>query len=238
MGDPYPESIVRKRAVAAYFSSPRAKGIDPRANWPATGTAGGRRRPRFPDRCAPPAWTPRPVPLVVTQRGHIQSFGSVAVRFTVDIAGIRGKLLSSPAPGSLAGPAGSSGSGYVLAGAPAASRPWVKRGTRTGRKGLLRSSGWTGGWAWKGPGHPVDNGDQARGQRDSLRSEGAARVLFLRGKAGNRARTDGSGTNLRTGSLFAVNQCSAGGKQRAAASGEIAVNRRRPVRGYHGLHCP
>ena len=38
-----------------------------------------------------------------------------------------------------------------------------------------------GGWAWKGPGHPVDNGDQARGQRDGLRSEGAARVLFFRG---------------------------------------------------------
>ncbi len=33
MGDPYPESTVRKRTVAAYFSSPRAKGIDPRANW-------------------------------------------------------------------------------------------------------------------------------------------------------------------------------------------------------------
>jgi len=32
---------VRKRAVAAYFSSPRAKGIDPRANWPATATARG-----------------------------------------------------------------------------------------------------------------------------------------------------------------------------------------------------
>jgi len=98
---------------------------------------------------------------------------------TVDIAGIRGKLLISPAPGSPAGPAGSSGSGYVMAGAPAASRPWARRGTRTGRKGLPPSSGWTGGWAWKGPGHPVDNGDLARGQRDGLRSEGAARVLFL-----------------------------------------------------------
>ena len=98
----------------------------------------------------------------------------------VDIARIRGKLLISPAPGSPAGPAGSSGSGYVMAGAPAASRPWARRGTRTGRKGSPRSSGWTGGWAWKGPGRPVDNGDQARGQRDGLRSEGAARVLSLR----------------------------------------------------------
>lgn len=103
----------------------------------------------------------------------------------VDIAGIRGKLLISPAPGSLAGPASSSGSGYVMAGAPAASRPWAGRGARTGRKGLLRSSGWMGGWAWKGPGHPVDNGDQARGQRDGLRSEGAARVLFFAEKRGS-----------------------------------------------------
>jgi hypothetical protein len=28
-GDPYPESTTRKRADAAYFSSPRAKGLDP-----------------------------------------------------------------------------------------------------------------------------------------------------------------------------------------------------------------
>ena len=63
----------------------------------------------------------------------------------VDIARIRGKLLISPAPGSLAGPAGSSGSGYVMAGVPAASRPWARRGIRTGRKGPPRSSGWTGG---------------------------------------------------------------------------------------------
>jgi len=51
----------------------------------------------------------------------------------VDIAGIRGKLLASP---------------------------WGRRGTRTAAKGLPRSSGWTGGWAWKGPGHPVDNGTE------------------------------------------------------------------------------
>ena len=63
----------------------------------------------------------------------------------VDIARMRGKLLISPAPGSLAGPAGSSGSGYVMAGVPAASRPWARRGIRTGRKGPPRSSGWTGG---------------------------------------------------------------------------------------------
>jgi hypothetical protein len=41
VGDPYPESTVRKRTAAAYFSSPRAKGIDPRANW-----ANKRRRPQ------------------------------------------------------------------------------------------------------------------------------------------------------------------------------------------------
>ena len=124
----------------------------------------------------------------------------------VDIAGIGGKLLISPAPGLLAVPTA-----------------------------LIRLDG---GWAWKGPGHPVDNGDQTRGQRDGFRSEGAARVLFLRGKAGNQARTGGSGTNLRTGSLFAVNQRLREASKRTVASGEIAVSRRRPVRGYHGLHCP
>ena len=102
----------------------------------------------------------------------------------VDIAGIGGKLLIGPAPGLPAGPASSSGSGYVMARAPAASCPSAGRGTRTGRKGLLRSSGWMGGWAWKGPGPPVDNGDQARGQRDGLRSEGAARVLFPSRRSG------------------------------------------------------
>ena len=65
--------------------------------------------------------------------------------WTVDIALIGGKLLISPAPGSPAGPAGSSGSGYVMTGAPAASRPWARRGTRTGRKSTPRLSGWTGG---------------------------------------------------------------------------------------------
>jgi hypothetical protein len=74
---------------------------------------------------------------------------------------------------------------------------------RTGTKGLPRSSGWTGGWAWKGPGHPVDNGDQARGQRDGLRSEGAARVLFLPGflarPQANQARIRGWFRCLRGG---------------------------------------
>src|SRR5438874_13673538 len=109
-----------------------------------------------------------------------------------------------------------------MAGAPAASRLWARHGTRTGRKGLPRSSGWTGGWAWKGPGHPVDNGDQARGQRDGLRSEGAARVLFFRGSrrvrhesedsfvvfTGGRAlREAGSAVLSRSGDIMACTVC-------------------------------
>lgn len=42
---------------------------------------------------------------------------------------------------------------------------------------LIRLDGGVG--LGKGPGHSVDNGDQARCQRDGLRSEGAARALFL-----------------------------------------------------------
>jgi hypothetical protein len=145
----------------------------------------------------------------ITVCSQYRNIGRSVSDSAVDIARMRGKLLISPAPGSLAGPAGSSGSGYVMAGASAASRPWVRRGTRTGRKGSPRSSGWTGGWAWKGPGHPVDNGDQARGQRDCLRSEGAARVLFslrarpwylpLRACSGGHDRA--AGTNPGPGSL-------------------------------------
>jgi hypothetical protein len=94
----------------------------------------------------------------------------------VDIAGISGKLLLSPAPGL----------------ASRTSR-LVRFGLRHGEGALKQPPSWLGvapkgaaalirldgGWAWKGPGHPVDNGGQARCQRDGLRSEGAARVLFL-----------------------------------------------------------
>jgi hypothetical protein len=94
----------------------------------------------------------------------------------VDIAGISGKLLLSPAPGL----------------ASRTSR-LVRFGLRHGEGALKQPPSWLGvapkgaaalirldgGWAWKGPGHPVDNGDQACCQRDGLRSEGAARVLFL-----------------------------------------------------------
>ena len=78
-------------------------------------------------------------------------------------------------------------------GRPQAAAPGL--GVALGRagKGLPRISGWTGGWAWKGPGHPVDNGDQARGQRDGLRSEGAARVLFFPAARGRmRHESEGS----------------------------------------------
>ncbi len=160
-----------------------------------------------------------------------------AMRSAVDIAGIRGRLLVSPAPGSLAGPAGSLGSGYPMAG-PQPAAPGSRRCTRTGRKSLPRSSGWMGGWAWKGPGHPVDNGDQARGQRDGFRSEGAARVLFsLRGRAENRARRrfrhESEGRFVICGEpTFPWRQATAAasGKSRSVGEGQR--------RGYHGLHRP
>ena len=57
-----------------------------------------------------------------------------------------------------------------------------------GHEGLAAFIRLDGGWAWKGPGHPVDNGDLARGQRDGLRSEGAARVLFFPGFLPGRGR--------------------------------------------------
>ena len=85
--------------------------------------------------------------------------------WTVDIAGIRGKFLISPAPGSQA-------------------RPAADQVRAVPQEGLAAHIRLDGGWAWKGPGHPVDNGDQARGQRDGLRSEGAAQVLFFPRLAG------------------------------------------------------
>ena len=107
--------------------------------------------------------------------------------------------------------------------------PWQGRpqpaapglGVALGRaEGLAALSGRTGGWAWKGPGHPVDNGDQARGQRDGLRSEGAARVLFFRGSRRMRHESEGSFVAFTGGVL-----CGGG------AGGP------KPERGYHGLHC-
>ena len=79
---------------------------------------------------------------------------------------------------------------------------------KNGQEGLPRASGWTGGWAWKGPGHPVDNGDLARGQRDRLRSEGAARVLFLPRLNGGRAlRKAESAVRSRSGDIMACTVC-------------------------------
>ena len=63
-----------------------------------------RRRPRrLPLRAL--ARTPALLPIV-TNCSRKVSLGSLAGGLTVDIAGIKGKLLISPAPGSLAGPAG------------------------------------------------------------------------------------------------------------------------------------
>ena len=103
----------------------------------------------------------------------------------VDIAGISGKLLLSPAPG-LASRTGRLVRFGLRHGEGARIQPpsWLGVAPK-GAAALIRLDG---GWAWKGPGHPVDNGDQARGQRDGLRSEGAARVLFLRREAGTPTR--------------------------------------------------
>jgi hypothetical protein len=99
---------------------------------------------------------------------------------SVDIAAIEGKLLLRSSTG-LVSRTCRLVSFRVASrqGALASSPPSEPGATRKGRTGLGRSSGWMGGWAWKGPGQPVDNGGRARCQRDGLRSEGAARVLFL-----------------------------------------------------------
>ena len=105
-----------------------------------------------------------------------------------------------------------------------------------GPKGGCGSSGWTGGWAWKGPGHPVDNGDQTRCQRDGLRSEGAARVLFLcrcpgeaalvklagRSWQGEPGRANLAGTNPGASSLFSEDRRSARAAGRGRARSGLA----------------
>jgi len=112
----------------------------------------------------------------LTYRNQTLSLCSVSVGFVVDIAGISGKLLLSPAPG-LASRTGRLVRFGLRHGEGARIQPpsWLGVVPK-GAAALIRLDG---GWAWKGPGHPVDNGDQARCQRDGLRSEGAARVLFL-----------------------------------------------------------
>jgi len=145
------------------------------------------------------------------RRGRTGIRGPAVKGFVVDIDGIRGKLLHSPAPGSLAGPAGL--------------QPRAPRGLRS-------SSGWTGGWAWKGPGHPVDNGDRARCQRDGLRSEGAARVLFL-------FRLTRVGTITPAGSFVLSGGTRFAGGTRFVGRGHGSpLPRGTRVRGYHGVHRP
>src|SRR6266567_8476216 len=165
---------MRKRAAAAYFSSRRAKGIDP---WPNYG-------------------------LTVTREPVVR-------RPAVDIAGIGGKFAHQSSTG--------------LA-------------SRTGSlKSWPRSSGWTGGWAWKGPGHPVDNGDRACGQRDGLRSEGAARVLSSHVPRGSgapgahgaiQAQIRGQVRWPAEDTFLRRRAGRPGGREEAAAG--IAVSRRRP----------
>src|SRR4029077_650713 len=110
---------------------------------------------------------------IVTNCSRRVSFGSLAAGLTVDIAGIRGKLLISPAQGSLAGRQADQVRAMPWQGRPqpAAPGPGVAKDGQEGLAALIRLDG---GWAWKRPGHPVDNGDHTRGQRDGLRSEGAA----------------------------------------------------------------
>jgi len=151
----------------------------------------------------------------LTYRNRMLPLCSVSVGFVVDIAGISGKLLLSPAPG-LASRTGRLVRFGLRHGEGARIQPpsWLGVAPK-GAAALIRLDG---GWAWKGPGHPVDNGGQARCQRDGLRSEGAARVLFLwrrplplapsacsspPGAAAARSVEPGRGTNLRAGSLSA-----------------------------------
>ena len=132
------------------------------------------RKPAPAQRFSPSCHELGPPPL--TYRNRMLPLCSVSVGFVVDIAGISGKLLLSPAPG-LASRTGRLVRFGLRHGEGARIQPpsWLGVVPK-GAAALIRLDG---GWAWEGPGHPVDNGDQARCQRDGLRSEGAARVLFL-----------------------------------------------------------
>ena len=198
----------------------------------------------------------RPRAHVVTYHDRTCARCEQTSGLAVDIAGIRGKLLISPAPGSPAGPAGSSDSG-LCHGRGARSQPAPGPGVALERAGRACRAliGWTGGWAWKGPGHPVDNGDQARGQRDGLRSEGAARVLFLaaprqrtflaaprqrtfraaRSAAAHRGEAD---TNPGVGSLFCRDTFSRRRGMGGTGRRESRLASESQDEGYHGLHCP
>jgi hypothetical protein len=114
----------------------------------------------------------------------------------VDIAGIRGKLLLSPASGlaSRTGQARQVRGHVMLEGVSIQPPSWLG----VAPKGVAARLAGQGVGPGKGPGHPVDNGDPARCQRDGLRSEGAARALFLRRRpppaAGLSAATATEGT--------------------------------------------
>src|SRR6266566_4475532 len=145
---------------------------------------------------------------IVTNCSNRMSLSSFAAGLTVDIARIRGKLLISPAQGSLAGRQADQVRAMPWQGRPQPAAPGLGV-AQDGQEGLAALIRLDGGWAWKGPGHPVDNGDQARGQRDGLRSEGVARVLFFPGFLARAASEPG--TNPRTVSLWSWGVRSAGG---------------------------
>ena len=116
----------------------------------------------------------------------------------VDIAAIEGKLLLRSSTGLVSRTCRLVRfEGYATAGGARIqppSRPGVARSSRTG---LGHSSGWMGGWAWKGPGQPVDNGGRARCQRDGS----GPKVLPGSFSFGRRVPTARYGTNLVAGSL-------------------------------------
>ena len=159
----------------------------------------------------------------------------------VDIAGIRGKLLISPAPGSLAGPASSPGSGYVMAGGarsqPPLSRAWRQNG-QEGPAALIRLDGGLGleraraSSRQRGP-SPWPTG------RPPVRRRCPGPFPFAEKRGKPRRARRGSGTNPRAGSLFAENQCSAGGNWRqVAGGGSIRGNRGQPVEASARISWP
>jgi hypothetical protein len=103
-GDPYPETTPCKRATAAYFSRPpdkclsligqkRQTAAEAQPSQGHTGLSLSRYRTIGPRTCA----------LAATLCNRRRTLSSTDARFVVDIAAIRGTLLLSPAPGSLAG---------------------------------------------------------------------------------------------------------------------------------------
>src|ERR1039457_642417 len=117
------------------------------------------------------------LPIAITQCNQRLPAGSGATRPRLTLPGTAVSCCSVQHQGSLAGPAGLSGSGDVMLEGASIQRPsWQGVAPKGAAAAFIRMDG---GLGLERAGHPVNKRDQARCRRDGLRSEGAARALFL-----------------------------------------------------------